>query len=85
MKLNKAIFQRLHFTMSVIASAMANIKQVDAGPALKKEEKLDKTNCRLVSISRFTGFVNEPKCSKCQCGIRKRLRMQSTFLYRIKI
>ena len=99
LKMNEDIFSRLlfqSFNQSLINDEFPHcLKQGEVIPVFKKEEKLDKSNYRPVSILPVTSKIYERlmydqmykyfnKISKFQCSFRKGFSTQNCLLHRIE-
>ena len=99
-KMNGDIFSRLifqNFHQSLVNREFPHfLKQAEVIHVFKKEEKLDKSNYRPVSILPIISKINERLMydqmykyfdhifSKFQCGFRKRFSIQNHLLYMIE-
>ena len=97
-KMNEDIFPRLifqNFNQSLVNGEFPHsLKQAEVILVFKKEEKLDKSNYRTVSILPVISKIYKrlmydqmykyfDQISKFQCGFRKGLRTQNCLLYMI--
>ena len=100
-KMNEDIFSRLifqNFNQSLVNGEFPHcLKQAEVIPVFKKEEKLDKSNYRPVSILPVISKIYERLMygqiyeyfdqifSKFQCGFRKGFSTQNRLLYMIEL